>query len=159
MASASKPANRTWIISLSAIGVVAAAAIIGVVSYGTVIKPAEDKAKNVTACTSFLNGNEKARLAYVAEATATDHEPNLETAIRNFLTEEFAGVNKAIMEAAPKTPIRLAIADIGVQQLKYDSGNGDLVTIFKSVDSSATALVTQCKAILPAPSVTVTPTH
>ena len=154
-----KSGNRAWIISLSVIGVAAAAAIAGVVTYGTVIKPAEDLAMNKTACKSFLDGNEKARLAYVAEATATDHEPSLETGIRIYLTTQFEGVNKAILEAAPKTPIRLAIADIGIQQLQYDSGSSDLITIFNTVDRAATSLIKECQAILPAPSVTVTPTN
>jgi basic membrane lipoprotein Med (substrate-binding protein (PBP1-ABC) superfamily) len=143
-------ANKTWIRSLIALGVVVVLGITGVTVYGTVLLPAENKAKDVAACKTFLVGYQKAQKAFVDEATAKDHTPDPKTAVANYAKALSNGYNSAFEQIGDQN----SYVAKGMQQLALTRLRADFTTDsgvqqgFADLDNTAGTVENICQGVL-----------
>ena len=143
-------ANKTWIRSLIALGVVTVLSLTGVVIYGTVLLPAQNKAKDVAACKTFLVGYVQAQHAFVKEATAKDHTPNPKTAVVQYSNTLGDAYNKAYEQVGDingyvgKGMKQLAMVRL-YADFKTDSG---IQQTFADLDNTAGSVDQLCQGVL-----------
>lgn len=143
-------ANKTWIRSLIALGVVTVLSITGVVVYGTVLLPAQNKAKDVTACKTFLVGYKAAQTAFINEANSKDHTPNAKTAVVQYSNTLGDAYNKAYEQVGDMN----GYVAKGMQQLAMTRLYADFKTeagyqkAFADLDNTASSVEQVCQGVL-----------
>jgi hypothetical protein len=141
--------NKTWIRSLIALGALFALGTAWLIYFGTVVKPADDKHKDIVACQSYIKGYNAAKSAFMNEAMATDHAPSVATAITNYLKELQTGYNRAYNGAAKDGSVQNAMVAISTQRLQVDeSSEAGLKAGFSNVDAAAQQAGSVCNTIL-----------
>lgn len=143
-------ANKTWIRSLIALGVVFVLGITGVILYGTVLLPAQNKAKDVTACKTFLVGYKAAQTAFINEANSKDHTPNAKTAVVQYSNTLGDAYNKAYEQVGDMN----GYVAKGMQQLAMTRLYADFKTeagyqkAFADLDNTAGSVEQVCQGVL-----------
>lgn len=118
--------KRKWIRAIIAISAVFVLGIAGVIYYGTVTLPAENKAKDVAACKTFLVAYSDANLAFLNEENAKDHKPSVETAVKAFADKLLNGYNKAYTQVGDSTgTVAKAIQSVALARLYLDTRTSD----------------------------------
>ena len=143
MATSYKPgqndrSKKIWFYSILSFSIVFVLTMGGIVYYGSVTLPAINKAKNVTACQTFLKGYGEAQIAFLKEAAATDHAPSAKTAVTNYTTILVTAYNKAFQLAAKDSAVYNGLIDIAKQRLGMDvTDSATLQTQFTNLDGAA----------------------
>lgn len=148
-------ANKTWIRSLIALGVVTVLSVTGVVVYGTVLLPAENKAKDIKACETFLVGYKDAQFAFVQEATAKDHKPSAKTAVLNYSAALAKGYNTAFEQLGDMNGyVAKGIKQLALARLQLDtSTDSGIQQGFADLDNTAGSVEQVCQGVLEAANV------
>lgn len=143
-------ANKTWIRSLIALGVVVILGITGVTVYGTVLLPAENKAKDVAACKTFLVGYHDAQFAFVSEATAKDHTPDPKTAVQNYSKVLAKGYNKAFEQVGDMNGyVAKGMKQLALTRMYLDlSTDSGVQQGFADLDNTAGTVENICQGVL-----------
>jgi hypothetical protein len=130
--------KKLWFRSIIIFSVAFVAVIGGVIYYGSVSLPAMNKAKDVTACQTFLKGYGAAQIAFLKEAAATDHAPSAKTAVANYAEVLVTAYNKAFKQATKDGVVYNGIVDIAKQRLTLDvTDTATLQQQFTSLDGAA----------------------
>lgn len=169
MTSAAKPSqkdasNKTWVRSLIAIGAAVALIIAGVVYYGTTVLPAQNAAKDVAGCKTFVVGFHKAQKAFLAEVTAHDHKPTAKTAVSNYVTVLLPAIAEARGQSATDGALAKGYLQVATDIETMDVNNATaLHNGFSAIDGVSTRLETMCNtafdnAGIKSPVKTATPT-
>jgi hypothetical protein len=148
--------KKTWVRAIIALSVVFVLGITGVVYYGAVALPAINKAKDVTACKTFLVGYDKAKLAFLNEENAKDHKPSVETAVKAYAQELSTSYNKAFSEIGDVNgTVGQAMKNIAMNRLNLDTTNPtNMASSFANLDNSAGTAEQICSGALAAANVT-----
>lgn len=148
-------ANKTWIRSIIALCVVFVLGTAGVIYYGTVTLPAQNKANDVAACKIYLVGYQKAKAAFVAEETAKDHTPKVETAVRAYADQLVKGYNSAFKIVTDVNgTVGTGLKQLAMARLNLDTQSQDaMATSFSTLDNTAGTVETVCSGVLDAANV------
>jgi hypothetical protein len=152
-----KPAgNRNFIRAIIAVAVVFVLGIGGVIFYGTVTLPAQNKANDVAACKVFLVGYQKAKVAFVKEETAKDHTPKAENAVKAYADQLVKGYNDAFKIVTDVNgTVGKGLKQLAIARLQLDTQSQDaMATSFSTLDNTAATVENVCSGVLDAANVT-----
>ena len=141
--------NKRWAIVIISIVVASILAIGGVIFYGTAVLPGERKAADVKACDLFAIGVMQARSEAIAlaERTPPASDPDIAQKYIDVLSK---GIDKAFMQAASKSDVANALAQLGMARISFDATQGfQAVT---ALEGSYDPVTTACSAVQPSPS-------
>ena len=147
--------KKTWVRAIVAVSTVFVLGIGGVVYYGTVALPAINKAKDVTACESFMVGYQKAKNAFIDEENATDHKPSVENAVKGYAQALSDGYNKAVDEVGDiNGTVGTAMKNVAINRLHLDTTTeSNMASTFADLDNSAGTAEQICSGVLSAANV------
>lgn len=147
--------NKNFIRAIIAIAAVFVLATGGVIFYGSVTLPAENKAKDVAACKVFLVGYQKAKAAFVKEETAKDHKPKAETAVRAYADELVKGYNKGFdLVGDVNGTVGKGLKQLALARLQLDTQTPEaMANSFSTLDNTAATVEQVCSGVLDAANV------
>ncbi|MEY2946204.1 MAG: hypothetical protein RL243_981 [Actinomycetota bacterium] len=125
-------------------------AVAGVIFYGTVTRPAENKAKDVAACKVYLVGYQKAKVAFVKEETAKDHTPKVETAVKAYADALVKGYNGAFdLVGDVNGTVGKGLKQLALARLQLDTQSQDaMASSFSTLDNTAATVEQVCSGVL-----------
>lgn len=144
--------KKTWVRAIVAVAVVFVLGIAGVVYYGTVALPAINKAKDVTACESYLVGYDKAKVAFLNEENAKSHKPSVEYAVKAYAQALSDGYNKAVNQVGDiNGTVGTAMKNVAINRLHLDTTTeSNMATTFSNLDNAAGTAEQICTGVLAA---------
>jgi hypothetical protein len=153
--AANKRGNRNFVRAIIAIAAVFVLGLGGVIFYGTVTLPAQNKANDVAACKVFLVGYQKAKAAFVKEETAKDHTPKVETAVRAYADELVKGYNGGFkLVTDVNGTVGKGLKQLALARLQLDTQTQDaMATSFSTLDNTAATVEQVCSGVLDAANV------
>ena len=142
--------KKSWIRSIIVVSIVFVLGIGGVVYYGTVTLPAENRAKDVTACKTYLVGYQNAKLAFLNEENAKDHKPSVKTAVTSYAKALADGYNQAVTEVGDMNRmVGQSLKNVALQRLRLDTTNeSSMATSFANLDNAAGTAEQLCTSAL-----------
>jgi hypothetical protein len=153
--AANKRGNRNFLRAIIAISAVFVLGLGGVIFYGTVTLPAQNKANDVAACKIYLVGYQKAKAAFVKEETAKDHTPKAETAVRAYADQLVKGYNDAFKVVTDVNgTVGKGMKQLALARLNLDTQSQDaMATSFSTLDNTAATVENVCSGVLDAANV------
>jgi hypothetical protein len=143
--AANAKSNRNWVRTIVALSVVVVLALSGVVVYGSAVLPAQNKAKDVAACKTFVVGYHNAQLAFIKEATAKDHTPSPKTAVMNYIEVLHTAANEGFKQSNQDGTIAKGFEQISIDYLTIDTkSETGLQNGFSTMDGHASTIEGLC---------------
>jgi len=146
--------NNRWFYAIIALIAGAVLAIGGVVFYGTSIMPGQRVAADKQACDTFAAGLIAARTKAVQmlEQTPPAKDPDVAQA---YLDAIDVAIDKAFTQAASRSDVANALAQLGLARISYDATQG--FTAIGTLENSYDPVKTACSVVEPTSSPTASP--
>ena len=145
----SERSRRLWIRVVWSVSAVIALSIGGVVYYGTSVLPAENAAKDLASCKTFVQGNNDATEAFLKEGNAKDHQPSVASAMTNYMDIIFATNEAAYLEADKNGRVAQSLLEISKAHLALDTtSEAGLASGFQATYAATTNAVSVCTKVM-----------
>lgn len=137
--------NKAWRYTIISLVVVFVLGVGGIVYYGTVVVPKQEKVRNVAACKIFEAGYQNAKLEFINEMIQKKHTPDPLTAIQKYMDKLFVGSIRAAKDLPYESDLGKAMIDLNVSKLSFDgSSKAAANQSFRAYDDQAINIQSIC---------------